>query len=176
MPGHLIRPGHDLGRAPGVLPEAVDGPEYLRPACEEAAQPIFDQAFEFTRGHAPAAGCAPAPPRDEAFGDIIAVSGSLLVGMARGHSLARVVVDQTGQEARLGRVRATRSLGPVCRELPLHLFPERLVDDRGVFTGIALFLVHDFAAVDAVLQKVIERPAGQGLAARLAAVRTAVTN
>ena len=52
----------------------------------------------------------------------------------------------------------------------MHLFPERLVDDRVVFTGIALFLVHDFAAVDAVLQKVIERAAGQGLAARLAAV------
>src|SRR6516164_694756 len=57
-------------------------------------------------------------------------------------------------------------------ELRLNRIPKRLIDDRRVFARIGLALVKDLAAIDAVLQYQVERPAREWLAAD-AAIRSA---
>jgi hypothetical protein len=52
----------------------------------------------------------------------------------------------------------------VCRQGLLHFLPEIVIDDRGVLAWIGLLFMHDLAAIDAVLQHVIERPPSNRLA------------
>jgi hypothetical protein len=73
-------------------------------------------------------------------------------GVRRRQPLARIIVDETGEEAWVRRVGASVAPDPIFGEEALHKLPELVVDDRFVCTGIARPLVHDLAAVDAVLE------------------------
>src|SRR4051812_11363600 len=50
---------------------------------------------------------------------------------------------------------------PIVGQETLNSFPQLLVDDRFVLAGIARAVVHDLAAVDAVLEHVVQRAAGE---------------
>jgi hypothetical protein len=52
----------------------------------------------------------------------------------------------------------------------LNLLPQRLVDNRRVFSRIGLFLVCDLAVVETILEEQIKRPAGEFLAAIFGAI------
>ena len=67
------------------------------------------------------------------------------------------IVDETGEQAYLVFAVARTTLNSICRQGLLHLLPQILIDDRLVLAGISLVLMHDLAAIDAVLQHVVER-------------------
>ena len=92
--------------------------------------------------------------------------------MGRRHAIAVAVKQHAGEQARLASARAGVALGGIGCELRLDRIPQRLIDDRRVFAGMGLPLVHDLAAIEAVLQDVIQRSAREWLAAN-AATRSA---
>ena len=67
------------------------------------------------------------------------------------------VVDETGEQAYVVVALAGATIDPVCRQGLLHFLPEIVIDDRRVLAWIGLVLMHDLAAIDAVLQHVVER-------------------
>src|SRR5690349_3021209 len=79
--------------------------------------------------------------------------------MCRRHGIAVAVEQHAGEQAWLASGCAGGAFGAIGRELRLDRIPERLIDDRHMFAGMALSLVNDFAAVEAVLQHQIERAA-----------------
>ena len=112
----------------------LDRTEDLRLVSEELPQTFLNKAFEIAGRHAAAARCVvPASP-NECFRNIVAITrdrflvpvaatrlpASCLVGMARRHALARVIVDQARQEARLGSFSAGGAVDAVRRELSLR--------------------------------------------------------
>ena len=106
--------------------------------------------------------------RDQRAGDIVAVVRAILDCMARRHPIAVAIKQHASEEARLPSFSAL-ALGGVAGKLRLHGIPERLIDNRLVFAKMALLVVDDLAAIDAVLQHQIERTAGEWLATRDAA-------
>src|ERR1700731_928663 len=88
--------------------------------------------------------------------------------MARRHPIAVAIKQHASEEARLPSFSAL-ALGGVAGKLRLHGIPERLIDNRLVFAKMALLVVDDLAAIDAVLQHQVERTAGEWLATRDAA-------
>src|SRR5580658_2068251 len=52
-------------------------------------------------------------------------------------------------------------LNPVCGKHGLDIVPQRLVDNRRVFSGIGIAFVEYLAAVKPVLKDQIKRPAGE---------------
>ena len=78
------------------------------------------------------------------------------------------VVDETGEQAYVVIAVAGATINSVCRQGLLNLLPEILIDDRRVLAWIGLVLMHDLAAIDAVLQHVVERSPSQ----RLASIRS----
>ncbi len=67
--------------------------------------------------------------------------------------------DIRRQKAGFGRPGAGGPFDPFLGKPLLHLVPELLIDYGIMQTGIALVLVHDLAAIEAVLQHQIERAA-----------------
>ena len=65
---------------------------------------------------------------------------------------------------KLAGARAGVAIDPVCLQGGLHPVPQILINDRVVLAWIDLVLMHDLAAIDAVLQYEIERPPGNRLA------------
>ena len=61
-------------------------------------------------------------------------------------------------------------LDPVCSQHGLDIVPQRLVDNRRVFSGIGIAFVCYLAAVKTVLEDQIKRPTGEPLAAIFGAV------
>src|SRR5208283_849459 len=57
------------------------------------------------------------------------------------------------------------ALGGIAGEPHLNRIPQRMVDDRRVFAGMGLSLVNDLAAIGAVPQHQVERPAREWLTA-----------
>jgi hypothetical protein len=58
------------------------------------------------------------------------------------------VKQDSGEEARLASACAGVALGGVPHKLRLNRIPQRLIDDRFVFTGMGLPLVNDLAPID----------------------------
>jgi hypothetical protein len=73
--------------------------------------------------------------------------------------------QQPGEQARLVSACAGDALGGIAGEPHLNRIPQRLVDDWRVFARMGLALVTDLAAVGAVPQHQVERPAREWLAA-----------
>src|SRR5271165_1058494 len=101
---------------------------------------------------------------DRRAGDVVAVAGALLDGMARRHPTAVAIKQHPGEQAWLLRVSGRLALGRVAGELGLDRIPEQLIDNRLMFATIGLFVVNDLAPINAVLQHQVERPAREWLA------------
>jgi hypothetical protein len=76
--------------------------------------------------------------------------------MAWRHGLAVRVVDETGEQPYVATVLVGAKIAPVCRQDHLHLLPKVGINDWGVFAWIGLVFMYDLAAIEAVLQHVIE--------------------
>jgi hypothetical protein len=83
----------------------------------------------------------PGAPVDLIFGnlragDIIAVAGTLLDRMARGHPVAVAIKQHAGEQAWLYSPSANIALGGVTGEPRLNHIPQLLIDDRRVLARI----------------------------------------
>src|SRR5215471_2892953 len=105
---------------------------------------------------------------DQRSGDIVAISRALLGGMGWGHAIALAVKQQAGEQARLARACTGGAVGSISGELRLNRMPQSRIDNRGVFAGMGLSLVHDLAAIEKVLQHQVECTAREWLAANAA--------
>ena len=123
---------------------------------EQRPQSVCDQRFQIRRGNSLTMRLirhrASIASRNEAAGDVIAISGSLFHRMGRGHAIALSVEHETGQQARFDRSVAVAPQEPVYLDVALHLLPKLLVDDGPMFSGKGFALVDDLAAIDPVLQ------------------------
>src|SRR5262245_41836663 len=97
--------------------------------------------------------------------DIVVVARVLLDRVGWRHPVAFAIKQHPGEQA--GRASAGASVAPaaVSGELCLNRIPKRLIDDRRVFARMGLALVSDLAAIGAVSQYQVERPAREWLAA-----------
>src|ERR1700722_9628753 len=89
--------------------------------------------------------------------DIVTVTHALLVGMARAHPVAAIVVEKAHQERRRLRSECPARDGFLLEPL-LHGFEQPSIDNRRVFAGVNLAAIGDLANVEAVLQEVGQRP------------------
>jgi hypothetical protein len=90
--------------------------------------------------------------------------------MARCQSLAVLVKSQTGEQAGMLCIRSRCPIDSVLAEHSLDLFPQGIVDDRLMLSGIGILFVRDLAAIDAVLKHQIEGTSGEPLTANLGAI------
>jgi hypothetical protein len=102
---------------------------------------------------------------DQRARDIVAVARALFDCIARRHAVAVAIKQHPGEQAWLVSAGAGGALSGIAGELRLHRIPPRLIDDRRMFARIGLALVNDLAAIDAVPQHQIERPARERLTA-----------
>jgi hypothetical protein len=104
--------------------------------------------------------------RDQPTRDIVAIAQSLLDRVGRRHSYAAGVEEHASQQISLfGRFARGPPLHAVGFELLLNSQPEILIDDRRMLARIGRTLVDDLAAIDPVLQHLVERAAREGMAA-----------
>src|SRR5207248_10763688 len=87
--------------------------------------------------------------------------------MARGHSVATVVIDATDQQG-IGFGACDRVIVALVVELGLHLVKEITIKDGGLLAGEELALEGDLADVEPIAQKMGERAAGEWDAANRA--------
>src|SRR3546814_15703757 len=73
-------------------------------------------------------------------------------------------MDESGEQARMGRAAAVFSAGDVALELVLDRVPKFAWDDRLMLAGMGDALVNDLAKIDTVSQQLIEATAGNGYA------------
>src|SRR5262252_3973411 len=88
--------------------------------------------------------------------------------MGRRHAIAVAVEQNADEQPWLASAGAGVALGGIGSELRLDHIPQRLIDDRRVFAGMGLSLVHDLTAVETVLQHQVECTAREWLAANAA--------
>jgi len=81
--------------------------------------------------------------------------------MGRRQALAGLVKHHAGQQAGVPCARSRCPLNPVCGQHGLDIVPQRLVDNRRVFSGIGIAFVGYLAAVKTVLKDQIKCPAGE---------------
>ncbi len=74
------------------------------------------------------------------------------------------IIDETGERAHVVIALGGAAIDSLCRQGRLNLLPQILIDDRLVLARISLVLMHDLAAIEAILQHVIERSPHHGLA------------
>src|SRR5881227_1629611 len=87
--------------------------------------------------------------------------------MARGHSVATVVIDATDQQG-IGFGACDRMIVALVVELGLHRLKEITIEDGGLLAGEDLALEGDLADVEPIAQKMGERAAGEWDAANCA--------
>src|SRR5438034_6730298 len=87
--------------------------------------------------------------------------------MARGHSVATVVIDATDQQG-IGFGACDRVIVALVVELGLHRVKEITIKDGGLLAGEELALEGDLADVEPIAQKMGERAAGEWDAANRA--------
>ena len=110
--------------------------------------------------------------RDQSARDIVAIAHALLDCVGWRHRLAAGVEQDACQQISLSSFLAPGSpVDAVGFELPLNLSPEILINDRRMLAWIDGALVDDLAAIDPVLQHLVEGPAREGMAAIGAPVR-----
>src|SRR6516225_1017110 len=102
---------------------------------------------------------------DQRARDIVAVAPAVFDRIARRHPVALGVEQQPGEQARLVSACAGGALGGIAGEPHLNRIPQRLINDWRVFARMGLSLVNDRAAIGAVPQYQVERPAREWLAA-----------
>jgi hypothetical protein len=78
-------------------------------------------------------------------------------------ALAGFVKNHAGQQAGVACARSRRTLRTVCGQHGLNLVPQRLVDNRRVFSGIGIAFMCYLAAVKPVLKNQIKCPTGERL-------------
>src|SRR6516164_5438116 len=101
---------------------------------------------------------------DQRARDIVAVARALFDRIARRHPVALGVEQHPSEQAKLVSACAGVALGGIASEPHLNRLPQRLVNDWRVLARMGLSLVTDLAAVGAVPQHQVERPAREWLA------------
>src|SRR6516162_9013595 len=101
---------------------------------------------------------------DQRARDIVVVARALFDRIARRHPVALGIEQHPGEQARLVSACPRVALGGVAGEPHLNRIPQRLVDDWRVFARMGLSPVNDLAAIGAVPQHQVERPAREWLA------------
>jgi hypothetical protein len=96
---------------------------------------------------------------DQRAGDIVAVTHALFDRVARRHPVAVAIKQLPGEQAGLVSAGAGVALGGIAGEPHLNRIPQRRVDDWRVSAKMGLSLVNDLAAIGAVPQHQVERPA-----------------
>ena len=91
--------------------------------------------------------------RDWRAGDLVAVARAPLDGIARRHPIAVAIKQHASEEARPASFSAIVALGGVAGKLCLNRIPERLIDDRFVFSSMGLPVVNNLAAIDGLCSK-----------------------
>src|SRR6266699_1170218 len=97
----------------------------------------------------------------------ISILDPSLAGMARGHSVATVVIDATDQQG-IGFGACDRVIVALVVELGLHRVKEITIKDGGLLAGEDLALEGDLADVEPIAQKMGERATGEWDAANRA--------
>lgn len=104
-------------------------------------------------------------PSHKRGGHIIAVARALLDGVGRGQPFALFVEDHAGEQARRPGANAGHATHTIGGERRLNSAPKLSIDDRRMLARIDFAIVADLAAVEAVLQQRVQRPARKTLAA-----------
>ena len=92
--------------------------------------------------------------------DNISILDPSLASMARGHSVAMVVIDATDQQG-VGFGACDRVIVALVVELGLHRVEEITIEDGWLLPGEYLALESDLADVEPIAQKMGERAAGE---------------
>ena len=100
--------------------------EQLARFGEQLADPIHHDLLDFSGGNAQPGGMLAPSPGDQRARDVIAIAGSVLDRMRRGHAMALAVVKESGERARAAASPAGAALGRVARKLGLHVVPQCL--------------------------------------------------
>src|SRR6202035_5219456 len=140
----------------------VDGIEDRSGVGEKCANPADHQAFQITGRYPPAARTGPSRSGEEGSRNIVPIACSLLDRIGWRQALAGFVKHHAGQQA--------CPLDPVCGQHGLDIVPQRLVDNRRLFSGIGIAFVGHLAAVKTVLKDQIKRATGERLAPVFGAV------
>src|SRR5215469_9733943 len=127
-------------------------------------RPAGHRLLDFPGWDAQAGGSIGLIVGDQRSRHIVAVSRPFLGRMGWRHPIAVAIEQHAGEQARRARACAGVAPGGIGGELPLDRIPQRLIDDRRVFAAMGLPLVHDLAAIEVVLQDVIQRTAREWLA------------
>src|SRR6516164_160586 len=96
---------------------------------------------------------------------LVVVAPALLDRVARRHPVALGVEQDPREQARLVRAGAGGALDSIAGEPHLSRIPQQLINDWRMFARMGLSLVNDLAAIGAVPQHQVERPAREWLAA-----------
>src|SRR5258708_22134518 len=92
--------------------------------------------------------------------DVIAVANSSFGGVGWDHAVARVVVQQAGQEM-VGFGFTVISVGPLIGEFLLNCIKKLSVQDRGLLAGQDFTLIIDLADIEPVAQQIEKRAAAE---------------
>src|SRR6516225_8094225 len=139
----------------------VDAAGIAKPMARSAGHQLLD-----LRGGDAQSGRSLGPMSgDQRARDIVAVARALFDGIARRYAVAVAIIQQPGEQPGLVSAGASVATGGIASEPRLNRIPKRLIDDRNVLAGMALALVNDLPAIDAVLQDQVERAARERLAA-----------
>ena len=150
----------------------VSCPIALYPASSSSERvsfnrPVDHQAFQIAGRYPPAARTVPSRPGEEGSRNIVPISRFLLDRIGWRQALAGRVKHHTGQQTGMPCPRSRCPLNPVCSQHGLDIVPQRLVDNRRVFSGIGVAFVWYLAAVKPVLKNQIKCPTGELLTSKL---------
>ena len=142
----------------------VDGIEDRSGVGKKFANPVDHQAFQIAGRYPPAARTVPSRPGEEGGRNIVPISSSLLGRIGWHQAPAGLVKNRAGQQAGVACAHSRCPLDAVCSKHCLDIVPQRLVDNRCVFSGIGIAFVCYIAAVKPVLNNKIKCPTGELLA------------
>ena len=130
-----------------------------------------DETLDLSRRHAADRSGSHGLVRQYSLGDVIAVAGAALVGMAWAHAVATLVEHAAAQEGGRGSQPAPPLNRPSCKPR-LHGREQRTIEDRFMITLVSLAAVDHLADVEAVLEQIGERPHPEAAVAGGATVRS----
>src|ERR1700730_19442047 len=93
--------------------------------------------------------------------DVVAITVAPAHRIGRGHDVSAVIEDQAAEESTALDPRPP-SCRAIVRKPGLDSAPQLLVHDCFVLARIRGALMNDLAPIDAVLEEMVERPAGGG--------------
>ena len=87
-----------------VRSERLETAKHLGAVLQEGDDALLDQTLQITGRNAPPSTGAWPARCDQAAADVVAIAGPVLVRVRRGEPLARIIMDETGEQAWLCRM------------------------------------------------------------------------